>query len=293
MKVMVLVKATADSEAGVMPSEQLMTDMGNFNEQLVKAGIILAGEGLHPSSKGVRIRFSGKDRSVVDGPFAETNELVAGYWLWQVKSMEEAIEWVKKCPNPMMEDSEIEIRRVFEPEDFGEALTPELLEQEDRLRAEVESYRLEAPRFEVGRERVVAGVKGHFTAETRNEIPDQWCALEKLRETLPAQIGEDSYGVCWGCQGDGFDYLAGFEVQDSKNLPEGAVSTTLPAQRYAVFVHKGDVSTLCRTCDAIWSKWLPNSGHQAAEAPFFERYTKDFDVQTMSGGIELWIPIKG
>jgi hypothetical protein len=136
MKVMVLVKATPDSEAGVMPSEQLLTDMGNYNEALVKAGILLAGEGLHPSSKGVRVRFSEANRTVTDGPFTETKELVAGFWIWQVESMEEAIAWVKRCPNPMPGESEIEIRPIFTADDFGEMLTPELREQEERLRAE-------------------------------------------------------------------------------------------------------------------------------------------------------------
>ncbi len=136
MRVMVLVKASKDSEAGVMPSEKLLTEMGRYNEELVKAGIILAGEGLHPSSKAARVRFSGAKRTVVDGPFSETKELVAGFWLWQVQSMEEAIEWVNRCPNPMNDDSEIEIRRVFEADDFGPALTPELRAQEERLRAE-------------------------------------------------------------------------------------------------------------------------------------------------------------
>jgi hypothetical protein len=136
MRVMVLVKASKDSEAGDMPTEKLLTEMGRYNEELVKAGIILAGEGLHPSSKGARVRFSGTKRTVVDGPFSETKELVAGFWLWEVKSMEEAIEWVKRCPNPMNDDSEIEIRRVFEADDFGPALTPELRAQEERLRAE-------------------------------------------------------------------------------------------------------------------------------------------------------------
>jgi hypothetical protein len=134
---MVMVKASKDSEAGVMPSEQLLTEMGNFNEELVKAGIMQAGEGLHPSSKGKRVRFSGDKRTVVDGPFAETKELVAGYWLWQVKSMDEAVEWVKRCPNPMNEDSDIEIRPLFEMEDFGAEFTPEAREQEERLRAEI------------------------------------------------------------------------------------------------------------------------------------------------------------
>jgi len=138
MKFMILVKATKDSEAGVMPSEELLTEMGKYNEELVKAGVMLAGEGLHPSSKGARVRFSGTQRTVIDGPFAETKELIAGFWIFQVKSKEEAIEWVKRCPNPMLEDSEIEIRQIFTTEDFGDALTPELREQEERLRAETE-----------------------------------------------------------------------------------------------------------------------------------------------------------
>jgi hypothetical protein len=137
MRVMVMVKATADSEAGVMPSTELLEAMGRYNEALVQAGVMLAGEGLHPSRKGVRVRFAGASRSVIDGPFAETKELVAGYWLWQVRSMEEAIEWVQRCPNPMPGDSEIEIRPVFEADDFGEAFTPELREQEDRLRTQL------------------------------------------------------------------------------------------------------------------------------------------------------------
>jgi len=137
MRFMVMVKATRDSEAGVMPSEQLLAEMGKFNEELVKAGVMQAGEGLHPSSKGARVRFSGKTRTVIDGPFAETKELVAGYWLWKCASLQEAIEWVKRCPNPMLTDSEIEIRQVFEAEDFGEAFTPELREQEERLRKQV------------------------------------------------------------------------------------------------------------------------------------------------------------
>src|SRR2546427_4820902 len=138
MRFMIIVKATKDTEAGVMPSEQLLTEMGKFNEELLKAGVMLAGEGLHPSSKGTRVKFSGGKRTVIDGPFAETKELVAGFWLWQTKSKEEAIEWVKRCPDPMPgEESEIEIRQVFEAEDFGAEFTPELREQEDRMRAQV------------------------------------------------------------------------------------------------------------------------------------------------------------
>ncbi|HZQ61740.1 MAG TPA: YciI family protein [Casimicrobiaceae bacterium] len=135
MRVMVMVKATAESEAGKMPTQDLLTAMGKFNEQLIDAGIVLAGEGLHPSGKGKRVHFSGSKRTVIDGPFAETKELVAGFWLWQVKSMEEAIEWVKRCPNPMESDSDIEIRQVFEAEDFGAEFTPELRAQEEAQRA--------------------------------------------------------------------------------------------------------------------------------------------------------------
>ena len=135
MRVMVIVKATKNSEAGKMPSKKLLTEMGNFNEQLVKAGVMLEGDGLRPSSKGKRVRFSGTKRTVIDGPFSETKELIAGYWIWQVRSMEEALEWVRRCPNPDEElDSEIEIRPLFEAADFGEAFTPELQEQEERLR---------------------------------------------------------------------------------------------------------------------------------------------------------------
>jgi hypothetical protein len=136
MKFMILVKATKDSEAGVMPSTELLAAMGKYNEELVKAGVMLAGEGLHPSSKGARVKFTGGQTSVIDGPFAEPKDLVAGFWLWQVKSKEEAVAWVKRCPKPHKEDCEIEIRQVFEPEDFGAALTPELRAQEERLRTQ-------------------------------------------------------------------------------------------------------------------------------------------------------------
>ena len=141
MRFMIIVKASPDSEAGVMPSKELMTAMGNFNEELARAGILIDCDGLQPSSKGARVRFSGDQRTVIDGPFAETKELIAGYWLWQVKSKEEAIEWVKRCPNPMPgTEAEIEIRQVYEAEDFGDEFTPELREQEERLRAQMNKH---------------------------------------------------------------------------------------------------------------------------------------------------------
>jgi hypothetical protein len=139
MRFMVMVKATADSEAGQLPSTELLEAMGKFNEELVKAGVMLAGEGLQPSSKGARVRFEGSERHVIDGPFTETKELVAGFWIWEVRSLEEAIEWVKRCPNPMDGPSEIEIRQVSEPEDFGENFTPELREAEERLRGQIDT----------------------------------------------------------------------------------------------------------------------------------------------------------
>jgi hypothetical protein len=138
MRFMILIKATKGYEAGQLPDTKLLADMGKFNEELVKAGVMLAGEGLHPSSKGARVRFSGSKRTIIDGPFAETKELIAGFWLWQCKSLEEAIEWVKRCPNPHYEETEVEIRQAFEAEDFGAEFTPELREQELRLRQEIE-----------------------------------------------------------------------------------------------------------------------------------------------------------
>lgn len=144
MRVMVMVRATADSEAGVMPDEALLAAMGAYNEELVKAGVMLSGEGLQPSAKGARVRFSGKERTVIDGPFAETKELIAGFWMWQVKSMDEAIAWARRCPNPMAGESYLELRPVFEAEDFGDEFTPELRAQEERLRAEIESQQKKA-----------------------------------------------------------------------------------------------------------------------------------------------------
>jgi predicted transcriptional regulator YdeE len=293
MRFMVIVKANQDTEAGVMPSEQLLAEMGKYNEELVKAGIMLAGDGLHPSSKGVRVRFRGNERLVIDGPFAETKELIAGFWIWQVKSKEEAIEWVKRCPNPTGEESEIEIRQIFEADDFGAEFTPELREQEDRLRAESARYLLDPPRMENRPEMLIAGLNETYTFETRSNIPAQWQRAVAQLEGVPGQVGGSTYGVCWNYKQDcGFDYLAGVEVQNAAGLPNGFTHVRIPASRYAVFAHRGHVSTLPDTIDAIWTKWLPNSGHQAADSPSFERYTADFDPQTHQGGIEVWVPLK-
>lgn len=292
MKVMVLVKATKDSEAGVMPSEQLMREMGKFNEELVKAGVMLAGEGLHPTSKGARVLFSGKDRIVTDGPFAETKELVAGFWMWQVKSMQEAIEWVKRCPNPMNEDSEIEIRPVFEWDDFAAAdPTGELREAEQRLREQVEGPTLKQPRFETHDEFVVAGLNGAYTLQTRATIPVQWDRFMAHIGKVPGQVGTLCYGVSWNFKPDcGFDYLTAVEVHETAGLPAEYTTLTIPKRRYAVFSHSGTVSQIDATIDAVWSRWLPTSGHQLAQSPMFERYLDDFNPQT-GQGLEIWIPL--
>jgi len=233
MKVMVIVKASPSSEAGETPSQQLFTEMGKYNEELVKAGIMQTGAGLHPSSKAVRVRFSGKNRVVTDGPFAETRELIAGFWIWKVSSMAEAIEWVKRCPNPMNEESDIDIRPIFEAEDFGEALTPELREQEASIRAQ--ALGLGAPRFENGREMVIAGLNEHYTHETRVNIPKQWERFVPHLGKIAGQVGGSSYGVVWRTTPDfSFEYLCGVEVQSTDKLPSGFTHVKLTTQRYAV-----------------------------------------------------------
>jgi len=295
MKVLVMVKASKDSEAGVMPTEQLLRDMGKFNEELVRAGILLSAEGLHPSSKGFRVRFSGQNRTVVEGPFAETNELVAGFWLWQVTSMEEAIEWVKRCPNPMLVDSEIEIRRVFAPEDFAPCdPSGELRAAEEKLRDEVEKLQQNAPRFEKLGEMLIAGLQDHFTQQTTTAIPALWERFVPSLGKLPGQLGNTVYGVCvQGGPDCSFDYLAGVEVANGSSLPEGFTSVRIPAARYAVFTHREHVSLIGETIRRIWGQWLPKSGYEAAPSVSFERYTEEFDPQTGRSGMEIWLPIKG
>jgi AraC family transcriptional regulator len=295
MKVMVMVKASKDSEAGVLPSEQLLREMGKYNEELVKAGILLSAEGLHSSSKGVKVRFSGKNRTVIDGPFTETKELVAGFWLWNVKSMDEAIEWLKRCPNPMNDESDVEIRPVFSPEDFAPCdPSGELRAAQQRLRAEVERGSVGAPRFVDERELLIAGVNASYTFESRVNIPAQWQRFAPQIGKVPGQVGgRTAYGVCWNYKtGAGFDYLSGVEVRDLSGLPAGFSHVRLPAQRYAVFTHDKHVSTIGETIDAIWNKWLPQSGHEATGSPCFERYTESYNPQTGRGGMEIWVPFK-
>lgn len=291
MKVMVIVKASKDSEAGVMPSTELLTAMGKFNEELSQAGIMLDGAGLTPSSRGARVHFSGTKRTVIDGPFAETKELIAGFWVWKVKSLQEAIEWVKKCPNPMMEDSDIEIRPYFEAEDFGEAFTPELREQEAAIRAI--NLGLNAPTFQLGPDMTIAGLNQTYTMETRVGIPQQWQRFVPRAGSIPGLVGTTFYGVCWNTKPDcGFDYLTGVEVSSVGKLPADFTSLKLIAKRYAVFAHTDHVSAIPKTIDAIWTKWVPDCELKIADAPCFERYTSEFNPGTGMGGMEIWIPLE-
>lgn len=291
MKVIVLIKANERSEAGEMPSEQLMTEMGNYNEELVNAGIMLSGEGLHPSSRGKRIKFLGKDRTVTDGPFAETKELIAGFWIWRVKSMDEAIEWVKRCPNPMGEESEIEIRPILEADDFGEALTPEILEHEAGLRAQTLGFN--APRFENRQTMTIAGINQHYTMDTRMNISSQWRQFFPHINSIPNKRNQGTYGVRWREKPDcSFDYLSGVEVFDVNRLPDEYESVTIPASRYVVFTHTEHVSTIIDTIDTLFNKWVPDCELTVSDSPSFIHHTDQFDRLTGMGGVEIWIPLQ-
>ena len=291
MKVMVIVKASPGSEACIMPSTELLTAMGHFNEELIKAGILVDGAGLKPSSAGVRVRFSGSGRTVINGPFAETGELIAGYWIWKVQSLQEAIDWVKKCPNPMMEESDIEIRPFFEPEDFGEAFTPELREKEAGVLAK--TLGLHAPTFETGPALTISGLNQKYTMETRIGIPQQWERLIARCGEIHAKSG-NFYGVSWNNQPDcSFDYLTGVETGIHEPLPSDFTTLELPSRRYCVFAHEGHVSAIAKTIEIIWTKWVPESGLKIAKAPCFERYTPKFNSLTGLNGMEIWIPLEG
>jgi AraC family transcriptional regulator len=193
----------------------------------------------------------------------------------------------------MLGDSEIEIRPVFSAEDFAGLLTPELQTRNQQLHADMGSYQLDQPRFEQGRELLIAGPSETYTFETRVNIPAQWGRFAPQLGKIPGQIGNTTYGVCWNYQpGAGFDYLSGVEVGDTSKLPAGFSQVRIPAARYAVFTHHKHVSAIPQTLEAIWKKWLPNSGYQAADSPSFERYTEEFNPQTGIGGTEIWLPIK-
>jgi predicted transcriptional regulator YdeE len=228
---------------------------------------------------------------VIDGPFAETKELIAGFWMWKVKSMEEAVAWVKRCPNPMNEESEIEIRQVFEADDFGEAFTPELREQEASIRAQ--TLGLGALRFENRPELHLAGLNETYTKETRAKIPAQWERFGTFCG-MPVQIGTNTYGVSHDYQGDEgkFDYLTGFEVSAGATLPAEFDMLHIPARRYAIFTYRGPISSIAAAFDKIFSQWAPDCGLKLAHGPCLERYTVEFDPAT-SAGTEIWIPLEG
>ena len=288
MKVIVFVKATKDSEAGVMPSTEMLTAMGKYNEELVNAGIMQAGEGLHPSSKGKRVAFNGDNRTVIDGPFAETKELVAGFWIWKVKDMDEAVAWLKRCPNPHCEPSEVEIRQVFSAEDFGAEFTPELREQEAALRAK--SIGLGEVRFEPVAKVRVAGPNRRYTPQTRQNIPTQWREFAPLMDKVPGRAGKQSYGVCWNTAGCDFDYVTGVELAAGKPVPAGYAEVEVPAGRYAIFTHSGPITEFPQTLDKIWTQWAPEAGLKIGQGPCVERYAPDFR-DDKPGGVEVLVPL--
>lgn len=293
MKVMVIVKASKESEAGQMPSTELLTAMGQYNEQLAQAGILVDGAGLTPSSRGARVHFSGRQRTVIDGPFTETKELIAGFWVWKVKSLAEAIDWVKRCPNPMNEDSDIEIRPFFEADDFGEAFTPELREQEAAVLATGKG--LNKPRYLSEPKRVIAGIKRHYTPATRADIPEQWSEFVPQGARIRSIDGSTYFGVCWNVTSDcQFDYLTGVEVSHEAEVSPEFSTIQLEPRRYAVFPHTGHVSTIGQSIDAIWTKWVPDCGLKIpGNAPCLERYSSEFNPVTGMGGMDIWIPLEG
>lgn len=299
MKILVMVKATASSETGQLPSSELMEAMMHYNQELVRHGILLAGEGLKPSSQGFRVRFSGSSRTVIEGPFAETKELVAGYWVWNVKSMEEALEWVKRCPNPMPEESEIELRPIYELEDFGDVVTPEVLETEGAMRA-VE-FGLAMPTFVQSPNRMLLGIAKRYTLVTRSEIPSQWNQFVEKISDIPHQAGPSSFGVSYECASDGsFDYFTGVEVTQVVDTSSRHDDPTpafdrycIPAGRYVVVEHTGHVSEIPKALETIWTRWIPSSGLKILrDGPCVEHYTEAFDPTTGMGGVEFWLPLE-
>jgi predicted transcriptional regulator YdeE len=279
--------------AGAEALKDAMTEAAAHARELSDSGRYVSASPLHSSETATCVRVRDGKRAITDGPFAETNEVIAGFWLWKVKSMAEAIEWVKRCPNPMLEDSAIEIRPVFEADDFGEAFTPELREQEAAVRAK--ALGLGTPTFRPGQRLLIAGLNESYTAATRGKIPEQWQRLAPHLGKVPGQVGEDSYGVCWKADSQcNFEYLAGVAVSSPDRLPAGFKAVEIDSLRYAVFGHAGHVSEIPATIAAIWTKWAPDCGLRLAhDAPCFERYTDEFDARTGLGGMEIWIPLEG
>jgi predicted transcriptional regulator YdeE len=297
MKVIVMIKANEKSEAGVMPSEKYMSLMGKYNEELVNAGIMLSGEGLHPSSKGKRVMFSGDTTTVTDGPFAETKEIIAGFWMWRVQSMKEAVEWARRIPAPPEEDRVegeigiVEIRQVFDAEDFGEAFTPELMEHEAGLRAQ--TMGLNKPRYEDGKTMIIAGMNKRYNMENRMDISSQWQQFLPQTGSIPDAVSTGTYGVSYNQDSDcSFDYLSGVEVSTVDHLPNQYDHVSIPANRHVVFTHTQHVSSITQTIDTILNQWVPDCGLKIADAPFFIHHKDEFNRLTGMGGIEIWIPIQ-
>lgn len=294
MRFMIIVRANADTEAGVMPGEKLLADMGKFHEELARSGVLVDASGLKPSSKGWRIKHAGGKATLIDGPFAETKELIAGYTIINVKTREEAVELSKRFPNPSGEGKagEIEVRPFFELEDFGESPAIDRFRELDAGQRAV-ALGLQLPRFEDGKALRIAGFNQAYTMENRTQIPLQWQRFVPHIGKIAGQVQGFAYGVCWNDKmGFDFDYLTGVEVPVAGALPDGFTTLDLKPQRYAVFEHKGHISNLVNTIETIWMKWVPESGLKAARAPCFERYTPEFDPHKGIGGIELWIPVE-
>jgi len=293
MRFMIIVRANADTEAGVMPGEKLLADMGRFHAELAKSGVLVDASGLKPSAQGWRVKHAGGQATLIDGPFAETKELIAGYTIIKVKSREEAIELSKRFPNPSGEgrNGEIEVRPFFELEDFSESPAIDRFRELEAAQRAV-ALGLHLPRFEDGRALRIAGINEAYTMTSRTQIPLQWLRFVPHIGKIAGQVQGYAYGVCWNDKlGFNFDYLTGVEVPDAGVMPEGFTALELKPQRYAVFEHRGHISNLANTIETIWMKWLSESGLKAARAPCFERYTPEFDPQKGIGGIELWIPI--
>ena len=281
-----------DVPEGFVPPADAIERMGKFNQSMADAGILGDLNGLHPPSKGARVSFKTGKPVVTDGPFAETKELIAGFWLWNVKSMEEAIEWLKRCPNPHDEAGEVEIRPVVIHDDFGCIMPPELREQEASIRAR--TLGLGAVRFETASELFIAGLSNTYDAESRRNIPAQWARFASHIGKVPGQVGRTSYGVCYNVQPNClFDYLTGVEVAGSTKLPPEFTSVQIKAGRYAVVTHEGHISSIGQTIDKIWSQWVPESSIKTASAPCFECYTDKFDPKTGNGSVEIWVPLEG
>lgn len=296
MRVLVLVKASKGNETGVISSDTFIQEMGFYTEALSKAGILLAGEDLLPSSYGIRVRMSGKERTVIHGPFQEIRDLLSAFWIWQVKSMEEAIDWVKKYPNPVPGESsfELEIRPLCTPDNF-ETVSPsgELRFAGDIPRTVSQGRPLDPPSFKQIKEKTIIGHNVTYDMESRTSIPDQWANFVPHLGKVPGQIGKDSYGVSWNFKkGSGFDYLCGVEVNPETAVPSLWARVTLPGQLYAVFTHKEHVSQLPEMIDAIWNDWIPFSGHKPSPKPCFEKYDESFNGETGMGGMEIWVPIE-